>query len=90
MPAPVMVVEVVSPGKVSHTRDYVEKRQQYAARGIPEYWILDPQAETVIVLRLEAGIYVEVGQLRGNERIISSEFPQLGLTAQQILHPSDE
>ncbi|MGB8701986.1 MAG: Uma2 family endonuclease, partial [Thermosynechococcaceae cyanobacterium] len=39
MPAPALVVEVVSPGEPgakNYDRDYVEKRQEYAERGIPE------------------------------------------------------
>ena len=83
MPAPVLVVEVVSPGKVNRERDYIEKREQYAARSIPEYWLLDPQDQVVIVLRLDSGSYVEVGHFRGNERILSPTFPTLDLTAGQ-------
>ena len=40
MPAPLLVVEVVSPGKVNEDRDYRYKRSEYAARGISEYWIV--------------------------------------------------
>jgi Uma2 family endonuclease len=39
---PHLVVEVVSPGQSNRDRDYVRKRKQYAARGIPEYWLIDP------------------------------------------------
>ncbi|MDY7012694.1 MAG: Uma2 family endonuclease [Cyanobacteriota bacterium] len=42
MPPPRLVVEVVSPGKINRERDYTRKRAQYAAREIPEYWIIDP------------------------------------------------
>lgn len=40
MPVPLLVVEVVSPGKVGRDRDYRFKRSEYGARGIPEYWIV--------------------------------------------------
>jgi len=85
MPPPELVVEVVSPGKVNRERDYTAKREQYAARGIPEYWILDPDDQVVIVLQLQSGAYVEVGQFRGNERILSPSFSELTLTAAQVL-----
>ena len=85
MPPPQLVVEVVSPGKLNRQRDYVDKRQQYAARGIPEYWIVDPQAAVVIVLKLESGHYVEVGQFQHQDCIVSPTFPALELTAEQVL-----
>ena len=87
MPPPRLVVEVVSPGKVNRQRDYEEKREQYAARGIPEYWIVNPYDQVVIVLRLEAGAYTEVGRFQAGERIISPGFSVLELTAEQVLNP---
>jgi Uma2 family endonuclease len=44
MPAPILAVEVVSPGKVNEDRDYRYKRSEYAARGIAEYWIVSLQS----------------------------------------------
>ena len=52
MPPPALVVEVVSPGKVNRDRDYRYKRSEYAARGISEYWIVDPQVNKVTILIL--------------------------------------
>ena len=82
---PRLVVEVVSPGRVGRERDYERKRAQYAARGIAEYWAIDPIEQVVTVLRLEDGQYVEVGVFRDGEAIVSPMFPQLSLTVQQIL-----
>ena len=87
MPPPQLVVEVVSPGKANRERDYVAKREQYAARGIPEYWIVDPQAEVVIVLQLVAGAYVEIDRFQGSERLVSPGFLALTLMAEQVLQP---
>ncbi|MEG4963414.1 Uma2 family endonuclease, partial [Microcoleus sp. K4-C2] len=61
------------------------KRAQYAARGIAEYWAIDPIEQVVTVLLLEDGQYVEVGVFRDGEAIVSPMFPQLNLTVQQIL-----
>lgn len=82
---PRFVVEVVSPGRLGSDRDYERKRAQYAARGIAEYWVIDPIEQVVTVLRLENGQYVEVGVFRDGEAIVSPMFPQLSLTVQQIL-----
>jgi Uma2 family endonuclease len=52
---PDWVAEVISPG--SRTIDEREKRREYAAAGVPEYWIVDPAAldGVVRVLRLREG-----------------------------------
>ncbi|WP_348257715.1 Uma2 family endonuclease [Funiculus sociatus] len=84
MPPPQLVVEVVSPGKANRERDLIRKRAQYAARGIPEYWLIDSQDQTVTVLSLESDDYVEVGVFRGEEAVISSTFSELQLTPREI------
>lgn len=83
---PLLVVEVVSPGRVGMERDYNRKRAQYAARGIVEYWVIDPIQQVVTVLRLEDGQYIEFGVFRDGEAMISPMFPQLSLTVQQIFN----
>jgi Uma2 family endonuclease len=86
MPPPQLVVKVVSPGKANRERDFVTKRRQYADRGIPEYWLIDPEMDCIIVLVLgEDGTYVDQGVFKGNAIVISSQFPTLKLTAEQIL-----
>ena len=88
MPAPVLAIEVVSPGKPgedNYDRDYVEKPKEYAARGIPEFWQVDPSRSVVIVLTLKDGAY-QPREFRGNDRVASPLFPGLQLTAAQILN----
>lgn len=86
MPPPQLVVEVVSPGKTNRHRDFVRKRAQYAAIAIGEYWILDPGARSVLVLKLGGKEYVEVGEFCGGDAIRSPLFEELTLTAEQIFH----
>ena len=83
MPPPVLVVEVVSPGKANEERDYRYKRSEYTARGISEYWIVDPQQAKVTVLTLVAGLY-EAEEYMG-EAIVKSQFEALTLTVEQVL-----
>jgi Uma2 family endonuclease len=88
-PLPLLVVEVVSPGKpgsLNYDRDYVDKPVEYADRGIPEYWILDPQRKVVLVLSLEAGRYRST-RFEGDQAIVSPTFSALPLTANQVLNP---
>jgi len=84
MPAPALVVEVVSPGTENHERDYIDKRREYAARGIPEYWLIDPELEVVTVCTLVDGQY-QSAEFRGYGAIASPTFPTLNLKAIQIL-----
>jgi Uma2 family endonuclease len=84
MPPPRLVVEVVSPGKTNRDRDYGQKRAQYAAIGVPEYWLVDPVAQTVAVLTLAGADYQEVGVFGTPAAITSVEFPDLALTVEQL------
>ena len=83
MPAPALVVEVVSPGD-SHNRDYRRKREEYEHRGIPEYWIIDPKIKQVTVCTLVEGRYEDT-VISGENRLISGVVPSFALTAQEIL-----
>ena len=82
MPPPQLVVEVVSPGQAN--RDYRHKRSEYAARGIQEYWIADPSEKQIIILIWTDGLYEET-TFRGNQLLRSSLFPDINLTAVQVL-----
>ncbi|MGK7924442.1 MAG: Uma2 family endonuclease [Spirulina sp.] len=88
MPPPRLVVEVVSPGRQNEERDYRYKRSQYQARGISEYWIIDPIQEQITVLTWVAGLYEEV-VFSGDTAIASPLLSELGqessLTAAQVL-----
>lgn len=85
MPPPMLVVEIVSPGELQPNRDDVAKRTQYEDLGIPEYWIIDPQAATVLVLGLRAGHYQTVQTFTGADRVESAQIGTLAATAAEIL-----
>jgi Uma2 family endonuclease len=83
MPPPALVVEVVSPGKTNRDRDYRYKRSEYAARGILEYWIVDPEEIHVIVLTLVDGFYEEA-TFTGAAKIQSQVLPGWEMTVEQL------
>ncbi|MCC5645238.1 Uma2 family endonuclease [Nostoc sp. CHAB 5824] len=87
------VAEVVSS---NWQNDYARKVEDYAVLGIPEYWIADyagnggtrhigkPKQPTLSICMLVDGEY-EIQQFRGNQTIVSLTFPDLKLTAEQVL-----
>ncbi|MBE9139725.1 Uma2 family endonuclease [Nodosilinea sp. LEGE 07088] len=88
------VAEVVSG---NWQNDYARKVEDYAVLGIPEYWIADyaglggtrhigkPKRPTLSICTLVDGEY-EIQPLWGNQPIISPTFPELDLTAAQVLN----
>ena len=82
MPAPDLVVELVSPSQES--RDYRYKRSEYAARGILEYWVVDAIAQKVTIFQWVEGFYDEL-LFTGDMVINSPLLGELTLTAAQVL-----
>ncbi|WP_035987471.1 Uma2 family endonuclease [Leptolyngbya sp. KIOST-1] len=84
MGPPMLVVEIVSPGEVQRNRDYIAKRHQYQDLGVPEYWIVDPQEATVLVLELRDGVYGEAATCCGEDELRSLQLGPLNVTAQDL------
>ena len=72
-----LVIEVVSESNRAH--DLRTKREEYARAGIPEYWIVDPEHETITVLRLVADQYVVHGEFVAGRRATSVILPGFGV-----------
>ncbi|MEM9905092.1 MAG: Uma2 family endonuclease [Cyanobacteria bacterium P01_D01_bin.44] len=91
-----LVAEVVS---TNWPNDYARKVEDYAALGIQEYWIADyaalggrqfigyPKQPTLSIHTLTEEDVYAVSQCRGQETIHSPTFPDLKLTAAQVLQP---
>lgn len=87
------VAEVVSS---NWQNDYARKVEDYATLGIAEYWIADhaglggvrhigkPKQPTLSVCTLVGEEY-EIQQFRDKQAIVSPTFPDLRLTAEQVL-----
>jgi Uma2 family endonuclease len=52
---PLVLVEVQSPSRPDYDR--LTKARRYAARGVSNYWIVDPDARTLECFRLQADAY---------------------------------
>lgn len=70
-----LVMEVVSGSAKDRNRDYKEKREEYAAAGIPEYWIVDPESNTMTVLKLVENDYALHGEFKLGSIATSAVLP---------------
>ena len=84
---PDIVVEALSSDR---NRDLVDKRRLYEAAGIPEYWILDGDADTLTPLALgDDGVYRERGALTAADTLTTPLFPTFSLPLSQLFnHPA--
>ena len=80
---PDLVVEILSSDR-SH--DLVYKRRVYAEAGVREYWIVDPQNDTVMVLELRGGAYAERAILAAGDTLTTPLLPGLAIPLADIFH----
>ena len=91
-----LAVEVTS---TNWEDDYVDKLDEYQRLGIFEYWIVDyltfasraylgnPKVPTIFVFSISDSGYSQQA-FRGRERVLSSTFPELNLTVEEIVQSS--
>ena len=77
-----LVMEVVSPDNPD--RDLIDKREDYAEAGIPEYWIANPIAGTLTVLVLSGSEYREHGVFRPGEQADSPSLPGFSVDVKEM------
>lgn len=78
-----LVVEIVSPD--DGERDTVVKRGDYAATGIPEYWIVNPMEATVTVRYLVDQVYTVHGVFHSGEMATSRFLPGFAVPVDAVL-----
>jgi Uma2 family endonuclease len=84
--APDLLVEILSPG--TRRRDKGRKRAVYEREGVREYWIVDPEAQSITVLRrpgADAGLTdVAVLTLAEDGILESPLFPRLQIPLREV------
>ena len=90
-----LAVEVTS---TNWEDDYTDKLDEYRRLGIREYWIIDylaigsrellgnPKVPTIFVHLLDAEGNYQKTAFKGSERIVSPTFPELTLTAEEVMN----
>jgi Uma2 family endonuclease len=79
---PDLVVEILSPSNWLYDRR--EKMRVYQEAGVPEYWIVDPRAETIEIYALEQGIYELASQYSRSEVAASQVLPGFEVPVEEI------
>ena len=80
--APDIVIEILSPR--TQSKDLELKRKTYARFGIQEYWIVDPEAETVDILVWSEIGYVTAGTYGRSDSLSSPLLPDLNVPLSQV------
>ncbi len=90
-----LAVEVTS---MNWNVDYIHKLDEYQRLQISEYWVVDylgiasskfigkPKTPTIFVHLLDADGNYQTTAFKGSERIVSRTFPELVLTAEQVMN----
>ncbi len=79
-----LVVEVVSEDESSRYRDWRSKPVEYAAAGIREYWIIDPEQRVIRVLGLDQGSYSSVREFFDGEFATSELLDGLSIRVDDV------
>jgi Uma2 family endonuclease len=79
--APDLVIEILSP--TSSQRDLNQKRKLYARHGVAEYWIVDPDDETIEIQRRQGNLLSTISLFEKNQTLTSPTFPGLTMEAAQ-------
>ena len=80
--APDLVVEILSPS--SARRDWRDKRELYAKRGVKEYWIIDPINRVIWLMLLRNGVLQIVGTYRMGDTVSSSALAGFSVKVDDI------
>jgi Uma2 family endonuclease len=80
-----LAMEVVSEGAEARQRDYEDKRHDYARAGVPEYWIVDPEQQRILVLVLEGQSYRTHGEFGPGEVASGKLLPGLRVEVDELI-----
>lgn len=79
---PDLVVEILTPG--TRNRDKAVKMKIYAAHGVSECWIVEPEARVIELFRLESGRYEPYDLFEGDEVVTSDKLPCISFAISDI------
>ena len=84
--APDLLVEILSPSP--RRLDMTTKQELYARHGVKEYWIADPDAQTIAVMLLRDGKYETVGEYGVQDTLVSPTLEGFFVSLDSIFRQS--
>jgi Uma2 family endonuclease len=75
--APDLVVEILSPSTAR--RDREAKMKLYGQYGVPNYWLIDPEAREALAFALQDGEYHQTARAHDDETFSAPPFPELAI-----------
>jgi len=84
---PELVIEIGSPG--TRKRDETIKRRLYERTGVEEYWVVDPEIDTIRVYRREADGFARVVELsaEAGDVLTTPLLPGLDVPLSRVFRP---
>ncbi|PKM83822.1 MAG: DNA-binding protein [Firmicutes bacterium HGW-Firmicutes-13] len=79
-----LVIEIMSP--TNRRKDRLHKMEIYRKAGIPHYWLIDPEENTLESFMLRNGSYTLVVAVGTGDDFTHPEFPELNLDLDKIFH----
>jgi excisionase family DNA binding protein len=79
-----LVVEIMSP--INRRKDRLRKMEIYRKAGIPHYWLVDPEENTLEAFMLRDGSYTLVVAGGPGDKFTHPEFPGLDLDLDRVFH----
>jgi Uma2 family endonuclease len=79
---PDLIVEVLSPG--NNRVELQNKYEVYEASGVKEYWIIHPEACTLLVYTLRGGVYVPSRLFTSGDMVQSEAVPGFVLNLEDV------
>jgi Uma2 family endonuclease len=77
-----LVLEVVSEDHPE--RDLIQKRHEYAQAQIPEYWIVNPLVETILVYQLKGKKYPKASTWKRGTNAVSFLLPDFAINVDAV------
>jgi Uma2 family endonuclease len=85
-----LVFEIISEGREARERDLQIKRAEYALAGISEYWIVDPEQQSITVLTLNGQQYRENGVFACEDNASSVLLPGFAISVTELFSVGDQ